>query len=137
MDMLVNDLLLKELSAETRKIGSKIMVKRVPGCPAYPAEISDIIIIPHSEFYRSKFMVFYQANQYNAVKTLKELHRNFPFTPDYNLGIGYVLNRESVLGGHDPTGCIKLKGEIEIPEIQKSQLGDTLETWKKPESGFL
>ena len=109
--MLVDDFLLKELSAETRKIGTKVVVRKTNETPAYTADIMDVIIIPQSEFYRIKFMTFYSACNHNAVKALKELSRNFPFAPDYHLGLGYILN----LCDTQPNvfNNIKIKAEFE------------------------
>jgi hypothetical protein len=136
VNMLVNDFLLKELSAETRKIGTKVVVRRTNETPAYTADIIDIIIMPHSDFYRIKFMAFYQLNQYNSVKALKELSRNFPYTPDYNLGIGYILNQQPLAGSVQPYGSIRLKSEIDLPETS-SQPDEVKVYWKKPTSGFM
>jgi len=106
---LVNDTLLRELSVETRKIGSRVQVKATAEHPGYLADIVDVIILPHSVFYRTRFMGYYKLYNQNSVKALKELHRHFPFIPDFELGIAYVLNVEP-LNDLDP---IKIKGEFE------------------------
>ena len=111
VNMLVDDLLLRELSAETRKIGTKVLVRKTEDMPAYVADIVDVIIVPQSEFYRIKFMTSYSSCNQNAVKALKELSRNFPFTPDYHLGIGYILNVRDLQS--NLFNNIKIKGEIE------------------------
>jgi len=111
---LVDDALLKELSIETRKIGSRVLVKRVNEHPGYMADIMDIIILPYSDFYRSKFMVFYKTYNHNAVKALKELNVNFPFIPDFELGIGYILNISSGDETSYLNNSIKIKTELEF-----------------------
>ena len=111
--MLVSEALLKELSAETRKIGTKILVKATAGYPQYSADIINVIILPHSEFYRNKFMLFYRSCKHNAVKALKELYINFPYAPDYELGIGYILN---IYSETEIINTIIIKGEFETAE---------------------
>ena len=92
--IIVDDILLRQLSLETKKIGSRVLVKQTPECSEYVADIIDVIIIPHTEFYRKKYIHFYKLCNYNSVKALKELSRSFPFIPDFELGIAYVLNIE-------------------------------------------
>ncbi len=109
---IVDDLLLRELSAETRKIGTKVLVKKTIDHPAYMADIVDVIIFPHSEFYRAKFMVCYYEQNQNSVKALKELNRSFPFVPDYQLGIGYILGQTNDTSNFPH--CIKIKVELDV-----------------------
>lgn len=90
--MLVDDLLLKDLSVETKKIGAKVSVKAGVTGKEFMAEIVDVIILPRADFYRQKFMHFCKSYNHNSVKALKELGTNFPFSVDFDLGIGYVLN---------------------------------------------
>lgn len=111
---LVDDALLKELSAETRKIGSKVFVKRTPEHPAFSTEIIDVIIMPHTSFYRAKFMDYYLLYSRNSVKALKELANHFPFIPDYQLGIAYVLNIEPLAETKTPVAPIKISSELEF-----------------------
>jgi len=115
---LVNDFLLKELSIETKKIGTKVLVKKNGGVPEYTADIVDVIVIPQSEFYRAKFMRFYKIYNYNSVKALKELANNFSFTPDYELGIGYILNVSEAPAMLTKT--IKIKSELQV--VQNSRI---------------
>lgn len=124
---LADDVLLKELSFETRKIGSRVRVKQKPEHPEFTADVLDVIILPCSAFYRSKFMLLYAHYNYNAVKALKELGRQFPFIPDFELGIGYVLNT-----GADTSQqgmCVKLKTEVELPG-STSSVSDTVPAFK-------
>lgn len=137
VNMLVDDALLKELSIETKKIGTKVVVRKSKENPAYTAEIADVIIVPQSEFYRVKFVSFYYSCQYNSVKALKELHKNFPFTPDYNLGIGYILNQRELEDADNVFVKILLKGEFELFERTLPLPEELKESWKKPISGFL
>jgi hypothetical protein len=112
--ILVSDPLLRKLSQETRRIGSKVLVRSAKGMPAYMADITDVIIMPHTAFYRDKFMEYYRACQHNAVKALKELANKFPFIPDYGLGLAYVLN---VSEGDDPQDhgqMIRIQSELEF-----------------------
>jgi len=111
--ILVEDALLKELSVETRKIGSKVVVKKTTDHPEYIADIIDVIILPHSDFYRTKFMAYYKTCNNNAVKALKELNYHFPFIPDFELGIGYILNCEPILESPNGLGNIKIRKELE------------------------
>jgi len=71
-----------------------------------------VIIFPYSEFYRAKFMVCYYEQNLNSVKALKELNRNFPFVPDYQLGIGYILG-QTIETSNFPH-CIKTKTELDV-----------------------
>ena len=112
--ILVEDTLLRELSLETRKIGSKVVVKHTPDHPEYMADIMDVIILPHSDFYRTKFMVYYKTCNNNSVKALKELNNHFPFISDFELGIGYILNIAPILENIDGFGHIKIKTELEV-----------------------
>jgi hypothetical protein len=107
----VDDNLLKTLSIETRKIGTKVLVKKSVKLPEYTADIIDVIIIPQEEFYRRKFMQFYKSCEFNSVKALKELANNFLYTPDFELGIGYILNVNKAPDDLMPS--IKIKSEIE------------------------
>jgi hypothetical protein len=109
---IVDDVLLRELSAETRKVGTKVLAKKTKDFPAYMADIIDVIILPHSEFYREKFMVCYYEQNQNSVKALKELNRNFPFVPDYQLGIGYILGQ--TYDTSNISNCIKIKVELDL-----------------------
>lgn len=111
---LVDDTLLRELSVETRKIGSRVLVKRVNEHPGYIADILDIIILPYADFYRTKFMNFYRIYNYNAVKALKELNVHFPFIPDFELGIGYILNISSGDENSYLNTSIKIKTELQF-----------------------
>jgi|GEM_PF-1467012 len=111
--ILVNDFLLRELSAETRKIGSRVLVKATEHLPEFTADIMDVIILPHSEFYRFKFTGYYKLFNHNSVKALKELSKHFPFIPDFELGIGYLLNlgfSQENSSSYDP---IKISRELE------------------------
>lgn len=112
--IVVDDILLRELSVETRKIGSRVGVKRGTEHPAFMADIMDVIILPYSEFYRTKFMAFYKIYNYNAVKALKELNVHFPFIPDFELGIGYVLNLSFADEQSTLRNSIKIKTELDF-----------------------
>jgi hypothetical protein len=92
--MLVDDVLLRELSVETRKVGSKVLVNSTETHPEFMADILDVIVFPRANFFRKKYLFYFVQCNFNSVKALKELHRHFPFIPDFDLGIGYVLNIE-------------------------------------------
>lgn len=111
---LVDDALLRELSAETRKIGSRVLVKRNQDHPEFTADIMDVIVMPHTSFYRAKFMEYYCLYSHNSVKALKELSRTFPFIPDYQLGIAYMLNLEPDQESPARLNHIKVKSELEF-----------------------
>ena len=112
--ILVEDYLLRELSVETRKIGSKVVVKKTPDHPEFTADIMDVIILPYSDFYRTKFMTYYKLYNHNSVKALKELNIHFPFIPDFELGIGYILNIVPILESTNGFSYIKIKTELEL-----------------------
>lgn len=109
---LVDDVLLKQLSLETKKIGTHVLIKRTPHHPEFVADILDVIILPHSEFYRSKYMMYYKSCNYNSVKALKELARHFPFIPDFDLGIAFVLNITT--NERNFSDAIKIAKELEF-----------------------
>jgi hypothetical protein len=46
------------------------------------------------------------------VKALKELNRDFPFVPDYQLGIGYILGHTNDTS--KSSNCIKIKTELDL-----------------------
>lgn len=102
MNMIVSDALLKQLSAETNKVGKSVSIKEFRLSADLMIYISNVIIMPHSEFYRNKFLSFYQQYNRNAVKALKELAIDFPYTPDYELGLAFVITlKSSVNDGKD------------------------------------
>lgn len=111
---LVNDALLRELSIETRKIGSKVLVKPSPEQGEFMTDIVDVIIAPETSFYRAKFMEYYRLYSYNAVKALKELGNNFPFIPDFRLGIAYVLSIEPDHRDPSTINPVRFKHELEF-----------------------
>jgi len=111
---LVDDALLRELSVETRKIGSRVLVRPAQDQPEYMADIADVIVMPQTSFYRIKFMEYYRLYGFNSVKALKELGNNFPFIPDYHLGIAYVLNVEPDHQRSLHLNHIKLKAELDF-----------------------
>ncbi len=91
VNTIVSDALLKQLSSETSKVGRQVKVRETRFLPTVTAFITNVIILPQSEFYRNKFMTLYNRHQHNAVKALKELALDFPYTPDYDLGLGFVI----------------------------------------------
>lgn len=126
MNMIVSDALLRQLSSETPKIGKYVQLRETRFMPELKALITNVIILPQSEFYRNKFMNLYRQHDHNAVKALKELAVDFPYTPDYELGLGFVI---SLLTPHQPEqkhAKILLLHELELleekqtPEFRKS-----------------
>lgn len=91
VNTIVSDALLKQLSSETSKVGRQVNVRETRFLPSVSAFITNVIILPQSEFYRNKFMALYSRHEHNAVKALKELAIDFPYTPDYDLGLGFVI----------------------------------------------
>jgi hypothetical protein len=87
----VNDTLLKKLSLETQLIGKLVILKGWEGGPERQAMISNVIILPFTDFYRKLFMKYYALYKHNAVKALKELIHYFPNTAEYGLDTAYVL----------------------------------------------
>ena len=114
--MIVSDALLRQLSAETKKVGRKVLIRETRLMPELTACISNVIIIPHSEFYRNKFMSYYRHYQQNSVKALKELAANFPYTPDYELGLAFVIILRSNVSEHPGHVKILLVSEFELIE---------------------
>lgn len=88
----VSDALLRKLSRETAHVGKKVTVPGSKTRAGYEAIIVNVIIFPLSEFYQNQFFTFYRFFNQNAVKALKEMAQHFPYTPDYRLDVGYVLD---------------------------------------------
>lgn len=114
VNTIVSDALLKQLSAETTKIGRQVRVRETLFSPGAQAFIANVIILPQAEFYRNKFMTLYRQHQHNAVKALKDLAADFPFVPDYHLGLGFVIHIQ--LPGQLPQTAAKvlLLHELEL-----------------------
>lgn len=112
--MIVSDALLKQLSTETQKVGQLVRMSEMRLMPEFMAYISNVIILPHSEFYRNKFMSFYEQYNHNSVKALKELAVDFPYTPDYQLGLGFVITIQSTVHEHSNQFKILLAHEFDL-----------------------
>lgn len=92
----VEESLLRKFSMELEIIGKAVRLKTKYG--ETDGTVKDVLIIPVPEFYRKQFMLFYKANQGNGVKALKELQRNFPYAPDYQLDLGYLIEINEAAG---------------------------------------
>lgn len=116
VNTIVSDALLRQLSTETAKVGRQVTLRETKFMPGLQALIANVIILPQSDFYRQKFMQLYRQFNYNAVKALKELSVDFPYTPDYDLGLGFVINLE--LPGQAPqlNARVLLLHELELRE---------------------
>lgn len=140
MNMIVSDALLKQLSAETNKVGKLVSIKETRLMPELMAYISNVIIMPHSEFYRNQFMNFYKQYNQNAVKALKELAIDFPYAPDYELGLAFVITLKSSVNDHQDQFKILLAHEFDLREDrslsdfrQKIYSGNTFSSQVLPE----
>jgi hypothetical protein len=105
--------LLRRFALELENIGRTVMVKASRTAGAYEGMITDILILPVPEFYRKQFMTFYRLNAYNGVKALKDLQKNFPYAPDYELDIGFVIS-DLQAGGDPGKNRVCSRGEIEL-----------------------
>ena len=113
---MVTDFLLRELSAKTKNVGKRVLIRETKLITELTAYITNVIIIPHSDFYRIRFMDFYKLYNQNAVKALKELGNLFPYSPDYELGIAFVITIKSSLEGIQGHTSIMLEPDLEILE---------------------
>ncbi len=93
----VDEALLKKLSLATQLVGKTVMIKNMPESECQ-AIVTNAIIFPFSDFYRTQFLNYYKQHHQNAVKALKELLKQFAYTPDYRLDIGYMLSTSPTLG---------------------------------------
>ena len=113
----ITDALLRKLSKETDLVGKQIVVPGSKLKAGYEATVINVIILPFSDFYRNQFLTFYQFFNQNAVKALKEMVHHFPYTPDYRLDIGYVLDtRSSPFGIND----IKGRDDFDLPVVMQA-----------------
>lgn len=118
-ETIVTDALLRKFSRETTLVGKKVTIPGSKTKAGYEATIINVIIFPMSDFYQNQFLTFYQFFNQNAVKALKEMGQHFPYTPDYRLDIGYVLDtRTSAFGSNE----IKAREEFDLAVVMEQAL---------------